>query len=131
MHDGQFPVGFLELILARILVDAKDLVIVLSLAFLELELCVADVFGNARFLWVSLLDGFQVADGGFPVTAFAESGSFCFAGFEVGGVQGEGTIAVINGRFVVFQLESQECQRDIRPTGFITLGKDVSVTYPY
>lgn len=102
MHDGQFSVGFLDLVLAGILVYTEDLVVVLSLAFFELELCVADVFGNAWFLCVGLLDCFQVANGGFPVTGFTESGSFCFASFEVGGVQGEGTIAVINGGFVVF-----------------------------
>ena len=51
------------------------------------------------------LNGFVFAQGSFPVAGFAEGAGFGFAGFYVGGVEGEGAGAVGDGGFVVFELK--------------------------
>lgn len=50
------------------------------------------------------LDGFVFAQSGVPVAGFAKGAGFGFAGFDVGGVEGEGAGAVSDGGFVVFKL---------------------------
>ena len=50
------------------------------------------------------LDGFVFAQSGFPIAGFAKGTGFGFAGFDVGGVEGEGASAVGDGGFVVFEL---------------------------
>lgn len=53
---------------------------------------------------MGFLQGFVGADGGGPVAGFAEGAGFGAAGFEVGGVEGEGAVAVEEGGGVVFEL---------------------------
>ena len=50
------------------------------------------------------LNGFVLAQGGFPIARLAKGAGFGFAGFGVGGVEGEGAGAVRDGGFVVFEL---------------------------
>lgn len=40
VHQGPFPVSFLDLILRGILVHSQDLVVIFPLAFLQLQLCI-------------------------------------------------------------------------------------------
>ena len=50
------------------------------------------------------LNGFVIAQSSFPIAGFAKGAGFGFAGFDVGGVEGEGTGTVGDGGFVVFEL---------------------------
>ena len=50
------------------------------------------------------LNGFVFAQGGFPVARLAKGAGFGFAGFGVGGVEGESAGAVRDRGFVVFEL---------------------------
>ena len=53
---------------------------------------------------MGFLNGFVFAQGSFPVAGLAKGAGFGFAGFDVGGIEGEGTAAVRDGGFVVFEL---------------------------
>ena len=94
VHDRQFPVRFLDLVVGGILLHCEDLVVVLAFRFLELELCVADLLGDTRLVGVRFGNGFVFIDGGLPVAGFTEGAGFGFAGFDVGRVKAEGAGAV-------------------------------------
>lgn len=104
VHNGEFAVGFLDVRVGGVLVDAEDLVKVFALALFELELGVADVFRDPWFLRVRFRDAFQLPDRCFPVARFAQSFSPRFPRFEIAGFEVEGASAVGDGGFVVFEL---------------------------
>ena len=107
MHNRQLAIRSLNLPLPRILLHTKDLVKVLALALLELELCIPDFFLDAGFLGVGLGDGFVFAEGVFPGAGVGEGAGFRFAGFEIGGVEGESAGAVGEGGGGVFDLRER------------------------
>lgn len=54
---------------------------------------------------MGFVDGFVLADGVVPGAGFAEGLGAGPARFGVGGIEGEGAVAVGDGGFVVFKLE--------------------------
>lgn len=104
MHDGQLAISLFDIVFARVFLDAEDLVVVLALAFFELELGVADFLLDAGLVGMGLVDGAVFAEGVLPGTGLAEGTGFGFASFEVSGIEGESAGAVGDGRFIVFNL---------------------------
>ena len=104
VDDGEFAVRFLDVVLRRLFLHPEDLVVVFSLAFLQLELGVSDFFLESWFGRVGFGNGFVFSHGFFPVPGLAKRFRFCFARFGVCWVDFERTGAVRDGGFVVFQL---------------------------
>lgn len=103
VDDGELAVRFLNLV-PSVFVDAEDLVVVFPLRLFEFELRIANVFGDAGFIGVIFGDGFIFADGIVPIAGLAEGAGFGFTSFEVEWIEREGFGAVVNCRFVVFEL---------------------------
>jgi hypothetical protein len=52
MNNGKFAVGFLNLILTSILLDAEDLVVIFSLTLFQLQLSIAEILGQVLVSWI-------------------------------------------------------------------------------
>lgn len=117
VHNRQLPVRLLDFVLGRVLLHAKDFVEVLALALLKFQLSVADFLLDAGFARVGFGDCAVFAEGIFPGSRFAESTSFSFTGFEVGGVEAEGAGTVGEGGFIVFDLMKQLVRVVLQPQG--------------
>ena len=108
VHDGELAVGLLDLGLARVLVEAEDLVVVLALGLLELELRVADVLGDARLRGVRFRDRFEFPHRIVPVPRLAEGTRLCFARFGVSRVERQSSCTVVDCGLVLLDL--RKCQ---------------------
>lgn len=104
VDDGELAVRFLNLVVPSVFVDGEDLVVVFPLRLFEFELRIANVFGDAGFIGVIFGDGFIFADRIVPIAGLAEGAGFGFTSFEVEWIEREGFGAVVNCRFVVFEL---------------------------
>lgn len=67
VHDSGFPVGLLYGTVICILVHTKDLVVVLSLALLQFNLCFSYLLCDGGIIGILLLQGLEFADGFLPV----------------------------------------------------------------
>ena len=94
MHNRQFPVRFLDLVIIGVLLHSKNLIVVLPFRLLQLELGVSDFLCNTRLVRVRFGNVFVLADGGLPVTRFAEGAGFGLACFDIGRIEGQGAGAV-------------------------------------
>jgi hypothetical protein len=91
-------------VLATILLHAKDLIIVFSLRFLELEFCAAEILLEGSVARVLLGEGFVFTDGVLPGAGFTGGAGTGFARFEIGGIEFEGVVAVIDRVGIFFEL---------------------------
>lgn len=108
MDDGESAVRFLDVVVRRVFLHAQDLVVVFSLAFLQLQLGVSNFLLNAGFRRVGFGDGFVLSYGFVPVPGLAERFRLGLASLGICWVELEGTGAVGDGGFVVFQLSNRD-----------------------
>ena len=51
VNDSELPISLLDIIIIGIFLNAQDLIVILSLALLELELCITDVLRYGGVFW--------------------------------------------------------------------------------
>jgi hypothetical protein len=98
VHDRQSTVRLFDVSLGRVPRYAQYLIVVLSLALLQLQLRVSDLSLDARLARVRLVYGLVFAQRGLPVALFGKRFRLGFAGFDVGRVEVQSSLAIGNGR---------------------------------
>lgn len=96
VNDSQLPVSLLDLVVVGILLDSKNLVVVLALALLEFELSVTDLLCDTRFFGVAFGNSLQFLDGLLPVARLTQCLGLCLASLGIAGIKFQCTFAVLD-----------------------------------
>ena len=102
------PIRLLNLRLARLLIHAQNLIVILALALLQLQLRVAYLPRDTRFARVGFLDVLEFAHGFLPVACRAHGFGLGLARFGVGGIEFESLCAVGDGGGILLDFEIAE-----------------------
>ncbi|KAI6772633.1 hypothetical protein HG530_003591 [Fusarium avenaceum] len=107
--DSHLAVCLFDLVTCGRFLDAHNLIIVLSLGFLELQLCLADLSRNVTVLWFKLLDRLPLLNSIFPPLSTTQSIGLGLAGLCVTRVKADSLLTVGNGIIVLLELDLALC----------------------